>query len=144
MNLVLYQNNSDKNVVTKSLIIKAEMQGTLRDACSIIDPVIAVEGIAPSDLKYINYAYIEDFGRYYYINNIVLKGKLFELHMHVDVLKTYDDKIRNKQGIISRQQNTYNTMLADGLIKTYANPNIQIKRFGGGFTDYQYIFCVAG
>lgn len=140
----LFQNNSDTNVMQKSITLKAELTGTLRDDCSIIDPIVKIEGIAPSDLKYINYAEIPDFGRYYYVNNIILKGKLFECHMHVDVLKTYNDKVRAKQAIIARQENSYNLLLSDGLMKTYANPNIEIKQFPGGFTDYQYIFCVAG
>lgn len=140
----LFQNNSDTNVMQKSIILKAELTGTLRDDCSIIDPIVKIEGIAASDLKYINYAEIPDFGRYYYVNNIILKGKLFECHMHVDVLKTYNDKVRAKQAIIARQENDYNLLLSDGLMKTYANPNIEIKQFPGGFTDFQYIFCVAG
>lgn len=140
----LFQNNSDTNVMQKSIILKAELTGTLRDDCSIIDPIVKIEGIAASDLKYINYAEIPDFGRYYYVNNIILKGKLFECHMHVDVLKTYNDKVRAKQAIIARQENSYNLLLSDGLMKTYANPNIEIKQFPGGFTDFQYIFCVAG
>ena len=67
----LFQNNSDTNVVQKSITQKAELSGTLRDNCSIIDPVITVEGIAPSDLKYINYAEIPDF---FHILNKLLRS----------------------------------------------------------------------
>ena len=140
----LFQNNSDTNVVQKSITQKAELSGTLRDNCSIIDPIITVEGIAPSDLKYINYAEIPDFGRYYYVTNIILKGKLFEVHMHIDVLNTYKDQIKPIQAVIARQESLNNVMLTDGLIKTYADPNIEIRRSSGGFSDYQYIFCIAG
>lgn len=140
----LFQNNSDANVVQKSITLKAELTGTLRDDCSIIDPIVKIEGIAASDLKYINYAEIPDFGRYYYVKNIILKGKLFECHMHIDVLNTYKDQIKPIPAIIARQQEVNNVMLTDGLIKTYADPNIEIRRSSGGFTDYQYIFCVAG
>lgn len=140
----LFQNNSDTNVVQKSITQKSELSGTLRDDCSIIDPIINVEGIAPSDLKYINYAEIPDFGRYYYVTNIILKGKLFEVHMHIDVLNTYKDQIKPIEAVIARQEQLNNVMLTDGLIKTYADPNIEIRRSSGGFSDYQYIFCIAG
>lgn len=140
----LFQNNSDTNVVQKSITQKAELSGTLRDDCSIIDPVITVEGIAPSDLKYINYAEIPDFGRYYYVTNIILKGKLFEVHMHIDVLNTYKDQIKPLNAIIARQENRYNLYLQDGLIKQYANPHVQIKQFPNGFDRYEYIFSVCG
>lgn len=140
----LFQNNSDTNVVQKSITQKAELSGTLRDDCSIIDPIITVEGIAASDLKYINYAEIPDFGRYYYVTNIILKGNLFEVHMHIDVLNTYKDQIRPLNAIIARQESRYNLYLQDGLIKQYANPHIQIKQFPDGFDRYEYIFSVCG
>lgn len=142
MILKLYKNYSDKNVIDKSITqVGTDITGTLRDDCSIINPVIAIEGL--SDLT-VNYAYISEFGRYYYINNIVCKGNLFELQMHVDVLKTYAAGIRNNSAVISRQQNYYNLYLQDGVFKTYANPHIQIKQFPSGFNSYNFIFSVAG
>ena len=144
MTINLFQNNSDANVVSKSLTTKGTVTGTLREGCSIIDPVIKIEGISGSDLPYLNYLEIVEFGRYYYIRDIVLVGKLFECHCHIDVLETYKDQIANIPAVISRQENMNNVMLTDGLLKTYADPHIEIRRASGGFTDFQYIFCVAG
>lgn len=144
MTINLFQNNSDKNVVSKSLTAKGTVTGTLREDCSIIDPVIKIEGISGSDLPYLNYLEVVDFGRYYYITDIVLTGKLYECHCHIDVLETYKDQIKVLPAVIARQENVNNVMLTDGLIKTYANPEIEIRRSSGGFTDFQYIFCVAG
>lgn len=142
MILKLYKNYSEKNVMDKSITqVGTDISGTLRDDCSVINPVISIEGL--SDLT-VNYAYISEFGRYYYINNIVCKGNLFELQMHVDVLKTYAAGIRNNSAVISRQQNYYNLYLQDGVFKTYANPHIQIKQFPSGFNSYNFIFSVAG
>lgn len=144
MNLNLFQNNSDKNVVWKQITTKANMTGTLREGCSIIDPVIRVEGISASDIPYINYFEIVEFGRYYYITDIILVGKFYEIHGHIDVLMTYKDQIKNIPAVIARQESINNVMLEDGCIKTYADPIIEIRRATGGFTDYQYIFTVAG
>jgi hypothetical protein len=144
MTINLFQNNSDKNVVSKSLTAKGTVTGTLREDCSIIDPVIKIEGISGSDLPYLNYLEVVDFGRYYYITDIVLTGKLYECHCHIDVLETYKDQIKVLPAVIARQESQNNVMLTDGLIKTYANPEIEIRRSSGGFTDFQYIFCVAG
>lgn len=144
MTINLFQNNSDKNVVSKSLTAKGTVTGTLREDCSIIDPVIKIEGISGSDLPYLNYLEVVDFGRYYYITDIVLTGKLFECHCHIDVLETYKDQIKVLPAVIARQESQNNVMLTDGLIKTYANPEIEIRRSSGGFSDFQYIFCVAG
>lgn len=144
MTINLFQNNSDKNVVSKSLTAKGTVTGTLREDCSIIDPVIKIEGISGSDLPYLNYLEVVEFGRYYYITDIVLTGKLFECHCHIDVLETYKDQIKVLPAVIARQESQNNVMLTDGLIKTYANPEIEIRRSSSGFTDFQYIFCVAG
>lgn len=140
----LFQNNSDTNVVSKSLTSKGTLTGTLREGCSILDPIIKVEGISPSDLPFINYAEIPDYGRYYYITDIVLIGNLYELHMHIDVLETYKDQIKPLPAIIARNQYAYNLYLQDGLMKEYANPHIEIKQFPVGFDQYEFIFSVVG
>lgn len=145
MTIKFYNNLSDKVVVDKNITqIGSDMTGTLRDDCSIVDPVIKVEGIVGSNLTSCNYAYIEEFGRYYYITNIVCSGKLFEVHMHVDVLMTYKSGIRTNSAVISRQENNYNLYLQDGVFKTYSQPHIQVAQFPNGFTDFNFIFCVAG
>lgn len=145
MTIKFYNNLSDKVVVDKNITqIGSDMTGTLRDDCSIVDPVIKVEGIVGSNLTSCNYAYIEEFGRYYYITNIVCSGKLFEVHMHVDVLMTYKNGIRSNSAVISRQENNYNLYLQDGVFKTYSQPHIQVAQFPNGFTDFNFIFCVAG
>lgn len=145
MTIKLYSNTSDKIVVDKSITqIGADITGTLREDCSVTDPVIKLENTVGSNITTCNYAYISEFGRYYYINNIVCTGKLFELHMHVDVLMSYRGAIRTNSAVISRQEKNYNLYLQDGVFKTYSQPHYEIKQFGTGFTDFQFIFCVAG
>ena len=144
MNLKLYQNNSENNKVTKSITQLYSLTGYLRDDCSIIDPVISVENISAANLVKTNYAYISEFGRYYYINNIICKGKLFELHMHVDVLQSFGTSRLNCNAVVARQQSKYNLYLQDGVFKTYADNHYQIKQFSNGFNSHSFIFSVAG
>ena len=142
MTLKLYKNYSDKIVVDKSITqVGADISGTLREDCSIIDPVIAIEGL--SDMS-VNYAYITEFGRYYYINNIVCKGNLFELQMHVDVLKSFAGGIRSNSAVIARQEKNYNLYLSDGVFKTEAIPHYEIRQFPSGFSGYHFVLAVAG
>ena len=145
MKITLYTNTSEKNKVDKTLtrLGSSAITGTLRNDCSVINPVIAFEGI-DSYLVSANYAYIQEFGRYYFINNIVCKGNLIELHMHVDVLYTYRASIRACSAVVSRQQQLYNLYLQDGVFKTYADNHYQIKQFPSGFNTQQFIFSVAG
>ena len=142
MTIKLYNNYSDNNVLDKSITqVGSDITGTLREDCSVINPVIAIEGL--TDLT-VNYAYITEFGRYYFINNIVCKGKLYELQMHVDVLKTYASGIRGNNAVIARQQNEYNLYLQDGVFKTEAIPHYEIRKFPSGFSGYEFVLCVAG
>lgn len=145
MTIKIYTNNSDKNKVDKDITqLGSDISGNLREGCSIIDPVIKFETNIGSNLTSANYAYITEFGRYYYINNIKCVGSLYEVYMHVDVLQTYADEIRANDAVIARQQTKYNLYLQDGVFKTKAFPHIEIKQFPSGFTDYQFIFSVAG
>lgn len=145
MTLKLYTNTSDKNHLDKNISQQgSDISGTLRSDCSIIDPVIAIESISNFNLKTCNYAYISEFGRYYYITNIVCTGKLYELHMHCDVLMSFKSQIRANNAVIARQENAYNLYLADGVFKTYADPHYQIMKFPSGFSGYHYILAVAG
>ena len=145
MTIKLYNNLSDKIVVDKNITqIGNDISGTLREDCSVTDPIIKLESTVGSNITKCNYAYISEFGRYYYINNIVCTGKLFELHMHVDVLMSYRGSIRTNSAVISRQEKNYNLYLQDGVFKTYSQPHYEIKQFGSGFTDFEFIFCVAG
>lgn len=144
MTIKLYNNSSDKVVVDKNITQQgSDVTGTLRDDCSIIDPIIKMEAVG-TYLLTSNYAYISEFGRYYYITNIVCTGKLFEVHMHVDVLMSYKSAIRSNRAVISRQQYNYNLYLQDGVFKTEAYPHYEIRKFPSGFTQEEFVLCVAG
>ena len=145
MTIKFYENLSDKNHVDKVITqVGTDITGTLRDDCSIINPVLQLENFTGLDLTKVNYAYIVEFGRYYYINNITLRNKLYEISMHVDVLMSYKDEIRTNKAVVSRQENNYNLYLQDGVFKTKAFPHIQIVQFPDGFSDFNFIFSVAG
>lgn len=145
MELILYTNESADNVVTKRLSTPlATLNGTLRNDCSIIDPVIEVEAINNSIAASCNYAKIADFGRYYFVRNIELVGKLWRIHMHVDVLASFQTPLKSLEAIVVRQENRYNLYLEDGMFKTYSNPNISVFKFPGAFDTYQYILAVSG
>ena len=148
MTLDLYKNLSDNKVVDKSISqLGSTLNGILREDCSVINPVILIEDFTGFNISNANYAYISEFGRYYYITNIVIiNHKLFELHMHVDVLKTYASGIRSNTAVIGRQEQKgkYDLLLQDGTYKVKANPHYEIFKFPSGFTGHHYILMVAG
>lgn len=146
MELILYTNESDDKVVTKNITTLATITGTLREQCSIIDPVITVSDSVVNNAiaAACNYAMIADFGRYYYIKNIKSVGKFWEITMHVDVLSSFQTQLKTLDAVISRQESKYNLYLQDDHFKTYANSHINMYPFPSSFNTQQFIFAVSG
>lgn len=142
--IVLMTNSSEKNKMDKTLTTIATISGTLKNATSIIDPVIIIEGDL-SSFTGCNYMTIDTFGRSYFINNIRSIGNnLFEVSGHVDVISTYKTAIRRNSAIIRKQQNQWNLYLNDGSLRVYQNPQVVTKTFSTGFTKLEFVLAVAG
>ena len=142
--IVLQRNSSDTNVISKSITDITTVSGTLKEATSILNPVIKIEGSIPTTC---NYMYISEFGRYYYIVDIrSINNDLFEVTGRVDVLKTYETAIKNCEGIVARQETkgNWNLFLDDGSFKTYQQQMITIKKFPHGFNTQSFVLALAG
>lgn len=143
MNIQFFTNLSEKNAVNKNITQLFDFSGTLREESSIIDPVITVTGL--TNLPVINYAYIPEFGRYYFITNIkCVRNNYFQVTMHVDVLMTYKVEILSNSAIIERNEIEYDLKINDGLFKTQQNPRIAQFEFPNGFTNWDFVLAVAG
>lgn len=143
------QTTSAANVVNKEWGgAGADLTGTLRMGSSLLDPVILVEANDPGfHANQYNYCYVQDFGRYYYITDIISANyTLWEIHCHVDVLMSYSEQIKEQTAIVARQENKYNMYLDDGIFMTYQNPKIQTKVFSveGPFETQEFVLVVAG
>ena len=144
MNIVLYSNVSEINAVDKNLTELTTLTGTLREQSSIIDPIITISDI-DNYIGSMNYAYIPEFNRYYFITNIEsVRNNLWKVSFHVDVLFTYRDAIRANSAIIERNENEYDLKLNDGLFRTQQNPRIAQFPFPNGFNQWNFVLAVAG
>ena len=144
MTITLYTNTSELNAVNKELDELITITGTLREESSIIDPVISLEGI-DQYLNFANYAYIPEFGRFYFITGIEsVRNGLWRLSFHVDVLYSYREQILSNNAIIERNENEYDLKLNDGLFQTQQNPRIAQYPFPGGFNTWNFVLAVAG
>lgn len=133
-----------KNVINKTFNKILELEGVIKNDTSIINPSIIIE-CNITDIRKANYLHIPAFGRYYYINNIKsVNNNIVEIGAHVDVLKSFSSDILDNTAIVSRQQKKYNLYLQDGVFKTYANPNYEIRKFPNGFTNDYFILSVVG
>ena len=114
MNILLYKTTNANNDLIKTISDKVELVGALREASSIIAPSILIQS---NPIGY-NYAYIPEFGRYYYIKNITAFRKgAYIVDLKCDVLMSFREEILNMSGIVSR--------LTDG--DDYATRDIKTK-----------------
>ena len=142
MRIILYQNTSPANVVSKNPTQVGVLDGVLRAPTSIINPVINLEYANPSSF---NYMYIQEFGRYYFVNGVSVESdKLIAVSAHVDVLMSYATAILNFDAVVKRNENKFNLYLDDGIFKAYQNTKHKIIAFPNGFTQYSYILALAG
>lgn len=147
MKITLYKNTAAPNVVdkTSNLTKLWEGTGTLREACSILEPAMLVEADLSPHLKSANYMHIDDFGRYYYLNPIVCtNNNLFAISGNVDVLMSWMTEIKENSGVIDRQEFKYNLLLDDERYKVYSNPVMQRLEYSKGFDTANFVLIVAG
>ena len=145
MTVVLQTNNSENNKIRKSVSTIVTKTGSLRESTSIVNPKILVQGDLTS-LKNCNYMTISDFGRSYFVTDIVAVGKgVVELTGHCDVLSSFSSQILSNTAVILRQENSFNRYLNDSKFMTYQNNNIKTAVLSGeGFTQAGFILVTAG
>ena len=139
-------NSSPVEKIGKTLSAGTDFSCLLKDNCSILRPVIDVT--SSDNLTGYNYMYIADFGRYYFIDDIVsLHNNMWRISGHVDVLETYKNAILSNEAVIKRQSALYNTYLNDPEWKVYAYEQKVAFKFKTAtpFTKaLQYLLVTAG
>lgn len=146
MIIILQYNASDKDHLDKDISDLSTKEGTLRDECSIENPLILIHA-EPGDLVGCNYFSIPSFGRKYYLTGQrVIRTGLIEISGHVDVLSSFADSIRAQTAIVMRSESStaYNLYLNDGSLRAYQNPYVLTEVFPNGFTGNSFILSVAG
>lgn len=100
----------------------------IKDGRSIINPIFILD--YKPEYTQCNYAYVEEWGRYYFIDNIVLApGGKAELSCSVDVLQTYQNFIQNLTVNVVRQEELYEPYLPDAAY-TYLDTYDVINKLG--------------
>lgn len=146
MNIILYQTTSERERINKDLSSALYLSGALRGECSVTNPSFNIEVTNPSDY---NYCYIPDFGRYYYITNIVsVRTNIWRIDCDVDVLMSFRDAILNLDVIVS------DISLGESPVSTYfsgeqwastVRTKTDIINFPNGLLDNgEYILITSG
>ena len=137
MKIQLYRNMSDTRKLDKNLAKLAEVTCHLKDNTSVFEPTfIVAEKNIDKYFSSFNYVKATDFGRYYYVTDIVAKtGHEVEIHCHSDVLSSFKNYIRNSKAIINRQEYKSTPYIPDEklpvlLQRTLSTYNFSASDFG--------------
>lgn len=141
----LFKTNSENNRVVKTLTDEKQLSGELRNQTSVLSPSIRIE--SADNISTYNYAYISEFGRYYYITDIVsVRTNCWVVSLRCDVLMSYKDEIQGLNVILDNTQET-------GLSNYLSSPNwvslvktkTDIKSFPSGLSEQgEFILITAG
>ena len=128
LSVIMQKTSSPKNKIGKTLTGDKTYSCWLKDATSILRPVIILE--TSDDLTAYNYMSISELGRKYFVDDIIsLHINQWEIHAHVDVLETYATAIKANSAVIRRQENKYNLYLDDPEFMTYNTEQISTYKF---------------
>lgn len=145
MDIILYTNTSSPIVVNKTLVERLTTDFDLKAATSIQNPTILLKGANISTLANVNYCYIPEFKRYYFLNTpTLLSGGLFMIEGKVDVLMSFKDQIKKNSAICSRQERNPNFYISDSRMQRENRDIINSYNFSSGFSDISYILTVIG
>lgn len=172
MIITLYSSSAEPERVDKTTDLAElfQIQGTLRDRCSVTSPTIMIN-LQPQTITNIrivddagnfvtddngnvliyeqivtelikaNYAYIQEFDRYYYITDIVsVRNDLWQLSMRVDVLMSFKTNIANLNAVIGRNENVYNALIPDDRIVFNSDVEFTTVAIGGGSFEFDTEF----
>jgi hypothetical protein len=124
MKIILYKLFGENERVDKTnyMMLYTQITGYLRSQTSITHPSIQVESDSFLDC---NYAYIEEFSRYYFIREIIsIRNNLWQLELDCDVLMSFKDRILSLTAFVSRNQYIYNEKLIDKLEPLYPSYSV--------------------
>ncbi len=112
MQIKLYSFTKKDNSTARPTGAGTAFDCRLKAPSSVFDPVVTLT-YGPNNWPDFNYAYIQDFHRYYFIDDIIAQGALFEIRMRCDLLATYKTEIGSSSLYVLRSASAYNGNLID-------------------------------
>lgn len=103
MKLTLYNTEDEPNVMNKNLVLIDEYDITLKDDSSVSAITLRLKDKRDNLNEIANYAYIEEFGRYYFISAMVsANNEMWILQLSVDVLESFKEDVLMSAAEVTR------------------------------------------
>ena len=143
MQAIFYENKSDERYLNKNIELKYDnIPIQILEPTSIVRPTLKVSsGLIGQS---VNYLYIEELERYYYIRNWIMDNGFIQLDCEVDVLMSFKNNIKKQNTIVARNEKLFNMYLEDNKILVQNRTAIRTVRFPSGFTSRNLILGVVG
>lgn len=146
INISLYQMSEPENVFPKTIPAVPVSTHTikLKEGCSIDKPTISFSGGA-AIMATVNYAYIDTFGRYYWIRdrNMLVNG-ICEMTLESDPLQSFANQIKAVPATITRNTYQSNGYLNDNGYNALGYQKVMYRTFPTGLDDFSYILMTVG
>lgn len=102
--MILYNYKGQPNTINKALTPLGTLNVALRPELNVHNPTLKIK--IPPNMYGFNYVYIEDFKRYYFVDNVrYIGGQTYLLTLSLDVLQTYRDIILQSTALIVESDN---------------------------------------
>lgn len=122
----------------------SSFQCVLKDETGILNPQILLDiGISNAPSLY-NYAYIQSFNRYYWIEEWINEGKLWRANLKVDTLATYKDDLGNQDFYMLRSASEWDGNVIDTLYPTKTTLESYVDSFEPIFSNEDTDFIQQG
>lgn len=148
MQVNLYYTKDDRHKLHKTLTSIHNCVGSLREECSIINPIILLETAEATACR-ANYLEITDLDiqRYYFIKDwIMYRTGILEVHAELDPLMTFADEIAALEVTVERNEFDSDAYLVDENYKIDAYSNYVTIDFPNGFdaNNDSYVLMTVG
>lgn len=115
MNIVLYKNGSDNNVLNKSLSRQGQINVRLKEPVERETPVLLISGVVNDSYDYL---YIPEWDRYYYVESKrQISENVYMVEASIDVLMSFKSQIRNASALVTYSESVDNNYFPDAVWK---------------------------
>lgn len=118
----------------------AEFECSLKDECTIINPVIELH--TQYNINDYNYAHIPVFNRYYFISNIEYNRGFVYVYLTCDVLATYKTEIGASSEYVLRSASDFNGDISDDLYPCTAETYVKTADIKKVFDESKICYII--
>ena len=135
---VVFYNHAKRSNSTKLPTGGTEIACVLKDDCSVVSPVLELK---TDGYPTYNYAYISDFGRYYYVNDWSYNRGVWSCTLSVDVLTSWRSNILGTTAFVEYSTSNYSMDYTDTRIMSTQEKEISFSETPASLSPFSSTGC---